>query len=246
MSTNTEYIVQIEKLLNESFNRISPIGIYLTNNFEANENDETFIFTIDILKRIQANIKILLAIKISEDTCVAYRLIMRSITADIIESVYILLVSEEKRKREVRNRNLYRLRTLKTYLSNKVEFFNSRDNKNKIEFSLNMLYNKFPDYVDDSTGDFYRKKGNEEMSTTSMIEYLVKENIISKEYNQLTINYRLLSFTEHYAPIIRRYSYNNPLEIIIYVDIIKWIAVGIELLCNVIRDYYKIHNTQND
>lgn len=69
-----------------------------------------------------------------------------------------------------------------------------------------------------------------------MMDQLIKQKIVSKEYKQLYSSYRLLSFTAHYTILGRRYSYNEEMSILLIVDSVRWLMIGGEALCSSIKE----------
>lgn len=118
-----DFVNELENRYDSIISSVAPIGQELTNRIRTSPEEKLLIITHDTLKRLVCNIRVLKGIKISDDTCVAYRLILRATTADLIECFYLLAVSEEKRDQEIWKRNLEGVRTLEIYASEKKKFF---------------------------------------------------------------------------------------------------------------------------
>lgn len=117
-----DFVNELENRYDSIISSVAPIGQQLTNRIQTSPEDKLLIIAHDTLKRLVCNIRVLKGIKISDDTCVAYRLILRATTADLIECFYLLAVSEEKRDQEIWKRNLEGVRTLEIYASEKKKF----------------------------------------------------------------------------------------------------------------------------
>lgn len=102
---------------------------------------------------------------------------------------------------------------------------------------MTQLKQNFPQYVDPQTGKFFVVSQNDrKLGLASMMDQLIHKKIVSKEYKQLYSNYRLLSFTEHYTILGRRYSYNEEKSIVLIVDSVRWLLIGSEALCLSIKE----------
>lgn len=221
---------------------INPLGIELAEKLNSISISEpqykVYVIAFDILKRIRNNIAMLQFIRINDTSCVPYRLILRSITGDLIETLYILTIPDKERSSELWKRELEFVVHTNLYGISKYEFFEGRNPNSMKGIDLEHLKQIFPDYVDPDTGTFYSTSGtNRKMSTANMLEHLAKREIFSKEYQQLYSNYKLLSFTEHYNYFGRRYSYWCENDYIVILDIVKWLYVGIDTLGKIIREW---------
>lgn len=241
-------VVELEKTLDEIISKIQSVGQDVDNKLKHSPADEIYIIARDTFKRLITNIQLLRQIKISEATCVSYRLIVRSMFADIIEAIYYLAVKKDTRDAQLKARNAEALRTLELYATETDEFYalvNPND-YNRIDIAI--LHNKFHDYVDLETGDFYSKKAfNEKFQVTKlnihdMAENLVKCGFWTEHYKQLYTNYRLLSLTEHYSSVVRKFSYNQIEDICAYNLHFKWLLVGTDVLVNVVREWLDTGN----
>jgi hypothetical protein len=217
---------------------IAFIGPQVDSKLSSNKDDDIYIIARDTLKRILSNILVLKGIKISENTCVAYRLILRATTADIIEAIYLLTLDETDRKEELKRRNLFALQTVRNFSNEKKEFYDSIDANGDSKIDVSGLLKKYPEFLNAEMSDFLStKEVGKKMSTADMAKHLTLNSIWSKHYEQLYTNYRLLSLTEHYTPLFRRFSYNDEHDILIYIHFVKWILIGVEVLCKVINEW---------
>lgn len=117
-----EIISKIESHYHDTFNLIAKIGNKIDEKLRLTPNDNKLIIGRDILKRIQTNINVLLNIKISEHTVVAYRLILRAMFADIVEAIYLVASAEKELEEELWKRNLEAARTFEIWVKEKKEF----------------------------------------------------------------------------------------------------------------------------
>ena len=231
------YIDEIDKNYKEIQSLI--LGVYpkLDHIITQAPSNKLFILSIDILKRLISNIKILRHIKYNEISCVSYRLILRASIADIIEAIYFITASDLDFSKQMRYREIEFVGHLYSYLKDSFRFHNNINPGSLKGIKIEQLKDQYPQYVDTITGDFLKlgRKENK-MSTSSMIDQLISKKIISKEFKQLYSNYRLLSFTEHYCPIGRRYSYNEKNSILLIANSVRWILLGVECLCSFISE----------
>lgn len=153
-----DFVNELENRYDSIISSVAPIGQELTNCIRTSPEDKLLIITHDTLKRLVCNIRVLKGIKISDDTCIAYRLILRATTADLIECIYLLAVSEEKRDQEIWKRNLEGVRTLEIYVSEKKKFFEKIHPESVDNIDITELHKKYHEYVDPETNEFYSKK----------------------------------------------------------------------------------------
>lgn len=237
MKTFQEYIEEIEQHYNKIQSNIRSLVPPLQQILEGNPDDRIFIYSFDILKRIISNIKILKHIKFNDISCVSYRLILRATIGDIIEGLFYLNTDGSNRENELRKQDLEFLRYLENYTKDTYRFFNNRDPKSMKGIDLEKLKQNFSQYVDPQTGQFYVvTRDNQKLGLASMMDRLIKQKIVSKEYKQLYSCYRLLSFTEHYTVLGRRYSYNEEMSIVLIVDSVRWLLIGAEALCLSVKE----------
>lgn len=237
MKTFQEYIEEIEQHYNKIQSNIRNLVPPLQQILEGNPDDRIFIYSFDILKRIISNIKILKHIKFNDISCVSYRLILRATIGDIIEGLFYLNTDDSIRENELRKQDLEFLRYLENYTKDTYRFFNNRDPKSMKGIDLEKLKQNFSQYVDPQTGQFYVvTRDNQKLGLASMMDRLIKQKIVSKEYKQLYSCYRLLSFTEHYTVLGRRYSYNEEMSIVLIVDSVRWLLIGAEALCLSVKE----------
>lgn len=240
MKTFQEYIEEIEQHYNKIQSNIRSLVPPLQQILEGNPDDRIFIYSFDILKRIISNIKILKHIKFNDISCVSYRLILRATIGDIIEGLFYLNTDGSIRENELRKQDLEFLRYLENYTKDTYRFFNNRDPKSMKGINLEKLKQNFSQYVDPQTGQFYVvTRDNQKLGLASMMDRLIKQKIVSKEYKQLYSCYRLLSFTEHYTVLGRRYSYNEEMSIVLIVDSVRWLLIGAEALCLSVKEIVK-------
>lgn len=242
-----DFLEEIDRLFKSMCYIINPLGqelaTQLNNTTISDSTSKVYEIAYDILKRIRNNMTLLQFIKINETSCVAYRLLLRSITADLIETLYILTLPNEERETELWKRGLEYVVHLNLYGNSKYEFFESRNPGSMKNIDLNDLKKIYPEFVDSATGNFYPISGkNRKMSTANMLEHLAKRGIFSKEYQQLYSNYKLLSFTEHYSHYGRRYSgwYEQDYKVIL--DSIRWMFIGVETLGKIVREWLDTGN----
>lgn len=231
-----EFITELEGHYDKIIKMVAPVGERLSIKLSQKNVPEPFIISHDILRRLVSNIRVLRGIKISNDTCVAFRLILRATTADLIEAIYLLTLSEKERDEEIFKRNLDAVRTLQTYFIDKKEFFD-KVTPDGCDIDLSAFYDKYRDYVDSSTGRLYSKKQYRKKPTSDMGKALVKAEILSEEYCQMYTNYKILSLTEHYSPIARRYSFNLENDEIVFIDVVRWLVIGTETICKIITEW---------
>lgn len=237
MKTFQEYIEEIERHYKKIQDNIKALVPLLLEKLEEHPNDRILIYSHDILKRIISNIKILEYIKFNDTSCVSYRLILRATIGDIIEGLFYLNVEDNIRENEMRKQDLEFLRYLENYAKDTHRFFYNRDPKSLKGIEVTQLKQNFPQYVDPQTGKFFVVSQNErKLGLASMMDQLIHKKIVSKEYKQLYSNYRLLSFTEHYTILGRRYSYNEEKSIVLIVDSVRWLLIGSEALCLSIKE----------
>lgn len=138
-----EIIVKLESNYQLSVSLISEIGTRVDDRLKKDSKNDKLIIGRDTLKRVQTNIKVLEAIKISHSTVVAYRLILRSIFADLVEAVYLLASSDTNLKTELWKRNLEAVRTFELWTKEKVEYYNKVDPQPQPCIDLNRMYPYF-------------------------------------------------------------------------------------------------------
>lgn len=232
-----EFVTELEGHYDNIINIVRPYGEKLTQILETEKSpSKVYILAHDTLRRLVSNIRVLRGIKISNDTCIVFRLILRATTADLIEAIYILTLSDEKRDTEIFNRELEAVRTLETYVTEKKQFYDSID-PNGCDIDLSKFYLIHKEFVNPLTGKLYPKTENKKMNTSDMGVALVKAGILSQEFCQMYTNYRILSLTEHYSPLARRFSYNNEKDELIFIDIVRWLVVGTDTLCKIVKEW---------
>lgn len=246
-TTFEDFLEEIDRFFKSMCSIINPLGqelsLRLTNMTVSDSTSKVYVIAYDILKRIRNNITLLQFIKVNETSCVAYRLLLRSITADVIETLYILTLPDEEREAELWKRGLEYVVHLNLFGNSKYEFFESRNPNSMKNIDLKELKKIYPEYVDPSTDNFYSTSGkNRKMSTANMLEHLAKRGIFAKEYQQLYSNYKILSFTEHYCHLGRRYSNWHEQDHVIILDIIRWLYVGIDTLGKIVREWIDTGN----
>jgi len=232
-----EFVNELESRYDFIISSVAPIGQELSNRLQTSSDDKLIIIAHDTLKRLVCNIRVLKGIKISDDTCVAYRLILRATTADLIECFYLFAVPEDKRNQEIWRRNLEGVRTLEIYASEKKKFFDKINPGSVSDIDITDLHKKYCEYVDPSTNEFYSKNKFRKISTCSMIPSLMRDKSCAPEFEQLSINYRLLSLTEHYTTVARNQSYNLPFDHYLTIDVVRWIALISDVICRAIKEY---------
>ena len=232
-----DFVKELESRFDSIISSVAPIGQELTNRLQSSTDDKLIIIAHDTLKRLVCNIRVLKGIKISDDTCVAYRLILRATTADLIESFYLLALPEDERNEEIWKRNLESVRTLEIYATEKKKFFDKINPGSVTDIDISALHNKFSEYVDPITNEFFSKKKYRKISTGDMISSLMKDKSCAPEFEQLYTNYRLLSLTEHYTTVARNHSYNLPFDHFITIDVVRWIALISDVISRAIKEY---------
>lgn len=230
-----DFVNELESRYDSILASVAPIGQELTNRIQTSPKDKLLIIAHDTLKRLVCNIRVLKGIKISDYTCVAYRLILRATTADLIECFYLLAVSEEKREHEIWKRNLEGVRTMEIYASEKKKFFEKIHTGSVDNIDISELRKKYQEYVDPETNEFYSKKKYKKLNTGDMIPTLIKDKSCDPEFEQLYINYRLLSLTEHFSTVARNQSYSLPSDHYLTIDIVRWIALISDFICRAIK-----------
>lgn len=243
MKTFQEYIDEIEQHYNKVQDNILSLVPTLQEILEGNPNDRIFIYSFDILKRIISNLKILKHIKFNDISCVSYRLVLRATIGDIIEGLFYLNTDGSIRENEMRKQDLEFIRYLENYTKDTYRFFNNRDPKSMNGIDLEKLKQNFSQYVDPQTGKFFRvTRDDPKLGMASMMDQLIQKKIVSKEYKQLYSSYRLLSFTEHYTILGRRFSCNEEMSILLIVDSVRWLLIGADALCSSIKELAKTNN----
>lgn len=237
MKTFQEYIEEVEGYYKDIKQQIIDLVPTLQEKLDKNPNDRILVYSFDILKRIISNIKILEYIKFNDTSCVSYRLILRATIGDIIESLFYMNTDDSIREAEMRKQDLEFLRYLENYAKDTYRFFDNLNPKSLKGIEVTQLKHTFSQYVDPLTGKFFEvTRKDPKLGLASMMDQLIKNKIVSKEYRQLYSSYRLLSFTEHYTILGRRYSYNEEMSIVLIVDSIRWLMIGVEALCSSIKD----------
>lgn len=237
MKTFQEYIEEVEGYYKDIQQQIIALVPTLQEKLDKNPNDRILVYSFDILKRIISNIKILEYIKFNDTSCVSYRLILRATIGDIIESLFYMNTDDSIREAEMRKQDLEFLRYLENYAKDTYRFFNNLNPKSLKGIEVTQLKQIFSQYVDPLTGKFFVvTREDPKLGLASMMDQLIKNKIVSKEYRQLYSSYRLLSFTEHYTILGRRYSYNEEMSIVLIVDSVRWLMIGVEALCSSIKE----------
>ncbi len=180
-----EFVKELESRYDSIISSVAPIGQELTNRLHTSTDDKLIIIAHDTLKRLVCNIRVLKGIKISDDTCVAYRLILRATTADLIECFYLIALPEDKRNQEIWKRNLEGVRTLEIYASEKKKFFDKFAPESVSNVDISELHKKYSEYVDPNTNEFFPKKKFPKISTGDMIPTLMKDKSCAPEFEQL-------------------------------------------------------------
>lgn len=237
MKTFQEYIEEVEGYYNDIKQQIIDLVPTLQEKLDKNPNNRILVYSFDILKRIISNIKILEYIKFNDTSCVSYRLILRATIGDIIEGLFYMNTDDSIRETEMRKQDLEFLRYLENYAKDTYRFFNNLNPKSLKGIEVTQLKQTFSQYVDPLTGKFFVvTRKDPKLGLASMMDQLVKNKIVSQEYRQLYSSYRLLSFTEHYTILGRRYSYNEEMSIVLIVDSVRWLMIGVEALCSSIKE----------
>ena len=233
-----EIIVKLESNYQLTIDLISKIGIKVDEKLKINHNNDKLIIGRDTLKRVQTNIQVIGTIKISHTTVVAYRLILRSICADLVEAIYLIASSDESLKEELWKRNLEAVRTFELWSKEKVEYYDKVDPHPQPCIDLNRMYPYFSEFVKpDYPTEFCSKSKNKKLDTASMAEKLKKHPFEPLNYiNQLYLNYRFLSLTEHYTPVFRRNSYLKPIDYPMFLDFSGWIFIGTHILSEMLEE----------
>lgn len=231
-------IVKLESNYQLTVNLISEIGRKVDEKLNQNHENSKLIIGRDTLKRVQTNVQVLGTIKISHPTVVAYRLILRSIFADLVEAIYLIASSDDSLKTELWKRNLEAVRTFELWSKEKVEYYNKVDPQPQPCIDLNQMYPYFSEFVNpDSPTEFCSKSKNTKMDTASMAGKLKKHPFEPLNYiNQLYLNYRFLSLTEHYTPVFRRNSYLQPIDYSMFLDFSGWIFFGVKILSDMLTE----------
>lgn len=234
----SEIIAKIESNYHNTFSLITAIGQKIDEKLRINQQNNKLIIGRDTLKRVQTNINVLLNIKISEQTVVAYRLILRAMFADLVEAIFLIASKEEKLEEELWKRNLDAVRTFELWIRERVEFYEEVDPQSKSCIDLAKLYSTFGKFVNpDSPKEFYPKNKNKKLDTASMANRLkTHQGKIFYYVNQLYANYRFLSLTEHYTPEFRKNSYLQPEDYIIFEDFSAWIFLGTKILNEMLQE----------
>ena len=233
-----EIISKIEKHYHHTFNLIAPVGGKIDRKLHLTPDNKKLIIGRDTLKRIQTNINVLINIKISELTVVAYRLILRAIFADLVEAIYLVASSEKELEKELWKRNLEAVRTFELWAKERDEYYKKANKQKESTIDINKMYSFFSDYISpDSPTEFCSKRKNTKLDTASMAECLKKHQIELFYYvHQLYIHYRLLSLTEHYSPVFRRNSYLKPEDYLMFEDFSEWIFLGCKILTELLTE----------
>lgn len=237
MKTFQEYIEEVEGYYKDIQQQIIALVPTLQEKLDKKPNDRILVYSFDILKRIISNIKILEYIKFNDTSCVSYRLILRATIGDIIEGLFYMNTDDSIREAEMRKQDLEFLRYLENYAKDTYRFFNNLNPKSLKGIEVSQLKQTFSQYVDPLTGKFFVvTREDPKLGLASMMDQLINKKIVSKEYRQLYSSYRLLSFTEHYTILGRRYSYNEEMSIVLIVDSVRWLMIGVEALCSSIKE----------
>lgn len=223
----------------EILSQIQPIGNLVAKKYNDDKKEE-LLFAHDILMRIFKNIKVLKSLGVSNDTAPAYRMILRSMFADLIEGLTLLTCDEQYRIDEFYKKNLAALNTFESWVKSKNNFFRLINKDGKETMDLQMLYNSNPEYVDCITSEFIKPNRNNHLSKKSigaLCDKLTKVNVnLFSFFDQLYINYKYLSLTEHYHVISRRHSYHYDEDFLLYPDFLGWVSLGVKTLCEVIGE----------
>lgn len=232
-----DFVNELENRYDSIITSVAPIGQQLSNRLHTSPDDKLLLIAHDTLKRLVCNIRVLKGIKISDDTCVAYRLILRATTADLIECFYLLALPKDKRNQEIWKRNLEGVRTLEIYATEKKKFFDKINPGSVSDIDLSKLHQNYSEYIDPDTNEFFSKKQFKKISTSDMIPALIKDKSCAPEFEQLYTNYRLLSLTEHYTTVARNHSYNLPFDHFLTIDVVRWIALVSNVISRAIKEY---------
>ena len=216
---------------------VAPIGQQLSERLQSSPEDKLIIIAHDTLKRLVCNIRVLKGIEFNDDTCVAYKLILRATTSDLIECFYLLALSKNKRDQEIWKRNLEAVRTLEIYASEKKIFFDKIFSGSVSDIDISKLHNIYSEYVDPDTNEFFSRKKFRKINIGDMIPTLTKAKFCDAEFEQLYTNYRLLSLTEHYSIVARNHSYILPFDDCIIMDVVRWIVLISDVICRTIKEY---------
>lgn len=217
-------------------NTISPVGKAIEQKLKDNGNNTILIYSGDILKRIQCNIRSLVKLGIIEEyNCVAYKLILRCIHSDIIEALSILIRDEESRNDILKRSNEYAVWTLGEWAKEKKEFYNNFGDSIESNVSISAIYNTFSEFVNEK-GDF-RKSVRK--SIADHARYLKdKSDVVALKYfHMLYSNYRLLSLSEHYSSATSLFSYNIDADKLLFLDLACWLDAGVTMLTEIIKEW---------
>ena len=181
---------------------------------------------IDLYSRIKFNLVAITCIPKEDWAATPLHLLYRSIIADVLEITYLFHISEKEAIFCIDKDNLKAIKYAKDFLNLQFEFFRkyaSHESTKQMpptDELLGRFVKHFPTYIN-KKGDWQWdvKKINEINDTisdykgtiSSIGEHFKKENIDSElePIQYLFSLYRILSQTEHYSEIGRKFSYNT-------------------------------------
>ena len=234
------------KLFNESLKLMISVN---EKSFEPKfqVDEDVVLYIQDITHRIISNIIFVKDLKPTEGNCVPYRIILRSIISDIVEGCYTLsyvFPHRNEKDYNLHNDHIWRLNlnalcTKRKYIEEQIRFFQNLGKDIDVP-DISKLYKDNPLYVNPQTTSFFKKDDYKPLAMANMFERLRVEDIFSIHYETIYSQYRLLSLTEHYAPITREYSHQFENDDIIYCHVAKAILFGCDPLSRIIDEWLTI------
>lgn len=201
------------------------------DTFQGNYRNKSAIprrekVVIDLYARIKFNLVAIAHIPNEDWAATPLHLLYRSIITDTLEIVYLLSIPEEEAVCFIDKDNLTAIKYAKEFLNLQLEYFReyAPHKSTKQMPSANELLSHFarcfPDYINKkedgrwdlkSIKDLHSSKSNYNGTISDIGKYFMKEdtNTGLKPIKYLFSLYRILSQTEHYSEISRRYSYNT-------------------------------------
>lgn len=181
---------------------------------------------IDLYSRVKFNLVAITCIPKTDWAATPLHLLYRSIIADILEIVYLFHISEEEAVFCIDKDNLKAIKYARDFLSLQFEFFRkyapneSTKQMPSTDELLARFVKYFPAYINKKgdcqwdvkkISDMHSIVSDYKGTISSIGEHFRKEGINEelKPIQYLFSLYRILSQTEHYSEVGRKFSYNT-------------------------------------
>lgn len=165
----------------------------------------------DLLMRIHNNLYTISIVNINEKTATSLNLIYRSVIVDVYWLLYFAYIDENLFIQVCESLNIDHVKFNKFHAECVFRLYNDIgkiEPEESIQLLLDKLYDHFKDTLDCIKGEPWIIKGQTNRFTIKSIYDYFKDNHNGAFY-WLYLSFRLLSQTEHYAPISKTFAFPN-------------------------------------